>query len=64
MKDVYILFTFITSVSFAQLTPQPELQRYYSDVDFSLSGIRLYTDLDTETIAAHSPFLTYSQRHD
>jgi endonuclease I len=64
MKHLYILFTFITSVSFAQLTPPPELQSYYTDVDFSLSGNSLYTDLATETIAAHSPFLTYSQRHD
>ena len=64
MKHFYIFFLFFTSISFAQLVPPAELQSYYSDVDFSLTGNNLYTDLATETIAAHSPFLTYSQRHD
>lgn len=64
MKQFYIFFLFITSICFAQLTPPVELQSYYSGVDFSLTGTPFYDDLATETIANHSPFLTYTQRHD
>lgn len=64
MKKLYIIFLLITSIGFAQLTPPVELQSYYSGVDFSLTGTPLYDDLATETIANHSPFLTYTQRHD
>lgn len=60
----YIYFLFITTYSFAQLTPPSNLQSYYSGVDFSLTGNNLYNDLATEIIASHITFLTYSQRHD
>ncbi len=65
MKKYYslllvLLFSFTT---YAQLTPPPELQTYYSGVDFNLTGTPLFDDLATETISQHTTFLTYSQRH-
>jgi endonuclease I len=63
MKHLYILsFLFITSLTLAQ-SPPPELQAYYSDVDFSNTGSNLYDDLAITTIAKHTTFLTYSERH-
>lgn len=47
----------------AQLTPPAELQSYYSDVDFSLTGTQLFNDLATETIAKHTNILSYTARH-
>jgi len=64
MKHIYFLFLFLYTLSFAQLTPPLELQPYYSGVDFSLTGNALYNDLATETIANHTTFLTYTERHD
>ncbi|MFH4964118.1 endonuclease [Gaetbulibacter sp. M235] len=64
MKQSYIYFLLVTSVCFAQLTPPTELQSYYSNVDFSLSGTPLYNNLATETIAKHTTFLAYTDRHD
>ncbi|GAA4817377.1 endonuclease [Litoribaculum gwangyangense] len=63
MKQFYLLFLFISVLSFAQLTPPTKLQAYYSGVDFSLTGNNLYNDLAFEVIASHTTFLTYSQRH-
>ena len=63
MKHIYLLFLFITSFVFAQLTPPSNLQSYYSGVNFSLTGSNLYNDLATEIIASHTTFLTYTQRH-
>ena len=63
MKHFYILvFLFITNLTFAQVPP-PELQAYYSGVDFSKTGTDLYDDLAVKTIAKHTTFLTYSERH-
>jgi len=59
----YILLSFSIAI-FSQLTPPSELQAYYSGVDFNLTGTPLYDDLAVETIAQHTTFLTYSQRHD
>jgi len=64
MKHSYFLFLLVTSLGFAQLTPPPELQDYYSSVDFNLSGTQLYDDLAVETIAKHTSLLAYSERHD
>lgn len=63
MKHIYFLFLLSTFIVFAQLTPQSNLQSYYSGVDFSLSGNNLYTNLAAEIIASHTTFLTYAQRH-
>jgi hypothetical protein len=63
MKHIYFLFLFLSTLSFAQLKPPLELQPYYSGVDFSLTGNALYNDLATETIANHTTFLTYTERH-
>lgn len=64
MKHIYFLFLFISTIGFAQLTPPAELEDYYSGVDFSLTGTPLYDNLAVETIAKHTTFLAYSQRHD
>ena len=63
MKHIYLVFLLVTSIGFAQLTPPESLQTYYTDVDFSKTGSDLYDDLATTTIAKHTTFLTYSQRH-
>ena len=63
MKHIYLVFLLVTSIGFAQLTPPASLQTYYTDVDFSKTGSDLYDDLATTTIAKHTTFLTYSQRH-
>ncbi|EDP70233.1 50S ribosomal protein L31 type B [Flavobacteriales bacterium ALC-1] len=64
MKQLYILvFLFITSFTFAQLAPPAELQAYYSGVDFTKTGTDLYDDLAVKTIAKHTLFLTYGERH-
>jgi endonuclease I/chitodextrinase len=47
----------------AQLTPPANLQSYYMDVDFSLTGIPLFDNLATETISKHTTILDYNQRH-
>jgi len=64
MKKLYFIFLLIYSLGYAQLTPPSEFQSYYNGVNFSLTGTNLYNELATKTIAKHSPFLTYSQRHD
>ncbi len=64
MKHFYLSLFLVTTCSFAQLTPPPNLQSYYSGVDFSLTGTPLYDDLATETIAKHTTFLDYADRHD
>ncbi len=65
MKQLYLFFSFLLSTfAFAQLTPPSELQAYYSDVDFSLTGNALYDDLAIATIAKHTTFLSYPDRHD
>ncbi|WP_400079703.1 endonuclease [Winogradskyella sp. R77965] len=64
MKQLYILaFLFTTSFTFAQLAPPTELQAYYSGVDFTKTGTELYDDLAVKTIAKHTLFLTYGERH-
>ncbi|MFK8303359.1 endonuclease I family protein [Capnocytophaga stomatis] len=40
-----------------------ELRNYYSSVDFSKKGMKLYEDLAVLTIEKHSKFLKYSERH-
>ncbi len=57
-----LFFNLIISVQ-AQLTPPTELQSYYNNVDFSLTGNPLFNDLATETIAKHINILTYTSRH-
>ncbi len=64
MKHIYILFLLLSVYSFGQLIPPTELQSYYSDVDFNLTGNNLFDDLATTTNAKHTTLLTYSQRHD
>ena len=64
MKHYYFFLLFITTFSFAQLNPPAELQSYYSDVNFNLTGTNLYDDLATETIVKHTTFLSYTDRHD
>ncbi len=64
MKHFYFLFLFTTTYCFSQLTPPSELQAYYQNVDFTLTGTALYDDLAIETIAKHATFLDYSDRHD
>jgi endonuclease I/chitodextrinase len=59
---VFILLAFLTN-AYAQLTPPSNLQSYYTDVDFSLSGTDLFNDLATETIAKHTNILEYGERH-
>ncbi|HEY5688214.1 MAG TPA: endonuclease [Yeosuana sp.] len=63
MKPFYFLFLFFTSVCFAQITPPIELQSYYNGVDFSKNSLDLFDDLAVQTIEKHSPFLTYTERH-
>ncbi len=63
MKHFYFLaFLFITSLTLAQ-SPPPALQAYYADVDFSNIGLNLYDDLAITTIAKHTVFLQYFERH-
>ncbi|WP_274475721.1 endonuclease [Mangrovimonas aestuarii] len=65
MKQLYltVLFFFISLKGFTQLNPPAELADYYTNVSFSRSGNTLYEDLAAETIAKHSVFLDYAQRH-
>ncbi|MDB2385502.1 hypothetical protein N9V96_03420 [Polaribacter sp.] len=63
-KLLFITLLFFSFVGFSQLTPPTELQDYYSDIDFSETGNDLYTALATKTIAKHTTFLSYSDRHD
>ena len=60
-----LLIIFITSLGsvYAQLTPPSELQSYYNNVDFSLTGTHLFDDLATKTISKHTNILEYGQRH-
>ncbi|MBT8272964.1 MAG: endonuclease [Bacteroidia bacterium] len=61
MKHIYLLISlFFTSLAFAQLTPPPELQAYYSDVDFSQTGITLKNDLSVNIISNHTNILAYA----
>ncbi|MDN3666581.1 endonuclease [Algibacter miyuki] len=60
MKHFYLFFLFITTISFAQLTPPQNLQSYYQDVDFSQTGMDLFNDLAIETAAKHTQYLTYT----
>jgi endonuclease I/chitodextrinase len=59
---VFMLFAFLTD-AYAQLTPPSNLQSYYTDVDFSLSGTDLFNDLAAETISKHTNILEYEERH-
>ena len=67
MKHIYLLlFTFILSFCFSQtVVPPSNLSVYYdsANVEYSASNSSLYDDLATIVIGNHSPFLTYSQRH-
>ena len=64
MKQIYsILALLICSFSYAQLMPPPELQAYYTDVDFSATGTTLFDDLAIETIVKHTTILDYFERH-
>lgn len=63
-KNYFILLLLITSFCNAQLTPPAELEDYYSNVNFALTGTNLFDDLAVETIAKHSTFLSYTDRHD
>lgn len=63
MKQHYLyllLVLFFTSFSFAQLTPPPEQQAYYSDVDFSQTGLTLRDDLSVNLISKHTNILDYA----
>lgn len=66
MKHIYLLFLFVTSVVFSQtVVPPANLSTYYdsSNIEYSASNSNLYDELATIIIGSHSPFLTYSQRH-
>ncbi|MGB0982119.1 MAG: endonuclease [Winogradskyella sp.] len=64
MKHLYIIFLLIFGFSYSQtVTPPTPLQTYYSGIDFSGSNTNLYNDLATKTIAKHTTFLSYSDRH-
>jgi len=64
MRPIFLLTVLLSFLGFSQITPPSELQTYYSGVDFSKTGNDLYTDLATTTIAKHTTFLDYSDRHD
>ena len=55
-----VLLFLTTAISFAQLTPHTQLQDYYTDVDFNKTGLDLFNDLATTTIAKHTNFLSYT----
>ena len=63
MKQFYFLLLLFTSVCFAQISPPVDLQSYYNGVDFSKNGLDLFDYLAVKTIEKHSPFLTYTERH-
>tara|TARA_R110000751_G_scaffold273237_1_gene373970 strand:+ start:104 stop:1189 length:1086 start_codon:yes stop_codon:yes gene_type:complete len=61
MKQFYsILFAFITSFAFAQLTPPADLQSYYG-TEITTTGLTLKSELIDLTIDHHINFLSYSQ---
>lgn len=61
MKHIYfLLFSLISAIGFAQLTPPDELQSYYSSVDFNQTGIDLKEDLINVTTDKHEILLTYA----
>ncbi|MBU2929673.1 endonuclease [Winogradskyella psychrotolerans] len=61
MKHFYtLLLAFVTSFAFAQLAPPTELESYYSNVDFSTTGISLKNDLIDVTEDKHVNYLSYS----
>ncbi|MFT4780377.1 MAG: endonuclease I [Psychroserpens sp.] len=61
MKHFYtLLFAFITSFAFAQLTPPTDLQSYYGS-QVNATGLALKGELIDLTIDNHVNFLTYSQ---
>ncbi len=60
MKHFYVLFSLITSLSFAQLTPPAAQQNYYQNIDFSQSGMPLFNNLATETAVKHTNYLSYT----
>jgi len=64
MKHIYLLFIFVTTISFGQLEPPPALQDYYGDVFDETTPSLLLDDLAVLTIAKHTNILSYSQRHD
>lgn len=61
-KLILLLFIFINTVAFSQIPT--ELQAYYSTIDFTKSGTNLSDDLAVLTIAKHTTFLSYTDRHD
>lgn len=62
MKHFFTLFlSLLTLTCFAQLTPPPELQSYYSGVNFNSTGMDLFDDLATKTISKHTNYLSYSE---
>ncbi|WP_405567801.1 endonuclease [Polaribacter sp. Asnod6-C07] len=64
MKKTLLLIAILSFYSaIAQLTPPSDLQDYYKDVDFNLTGTDLFDDLAVETIAKHTNILQYSERH-
>lgn len=64
MKKTLLLIAFLSFYSaIAQLTPPSDLQDYYKDVNFNLTGTDLFDDLAAETIAKHTNILQYSERH-
>lgn len=46
-----------------KLTIPAKLKNYYKEVDFTKTGTELYDQLATLTIAKHTTFLSYAQRH-
>ena len=46
-----------------KVTVPAELQAYYQGVDFNKTGKALYDELATLTIAKHTNFLSYKDRH-
>lgn len=61
MKQFYtLLFAFVTSFAFAQLTPPTDLQSYYG-TQVNSTGLTLKTELIDLTVDKHVNFLTYSQ---
>lgn len=60
-KNYFLLVCLLVSFySYAQLTPPTDQQSYYTDVDFTQTGIDLFNDLAIETAAKHTNYLSYT----
>lgn len=53
MKNITLFFLFIISIAYSQ-------QAYYNDVNLTLTGLNLKTELATKVTNTHTNFLTYT----